>query len=139
MIVIDQRYSIPDEEIRFEVSRSGGPGGQHVNTTSTRVTLVFDLAASRALDEAAKSLIASRLPTRITVEGLLRVTVQKHRSQKLNREEAAERFADLLRGALEQRRPRRATKPSRGARAKRVDEKKIRGGVKKERTARYDE
>jgi len=139
MIVIDGKVSIPEEEIRFEVSRSGGPGGQHVNTSSTRVALVFDLVASRALDDAAKATIAARLATRISGEGLLRVTVQKHRSQKMNRDEAIERFAAILREALAERKPRRKTKPTAGSRAKRVDEKKKRGNIKKTRTARHDE
>ncbi|MBI2212987.1 MAG: aminoacyl-tRNA hydrolase [Acidobacteria bacterium] len=139
MIVIDEKLSIPEDELRFEASRSGGPGGQHVNTSSTRVTLVFDLEASRALDETAKSAIEKRLSTRISAEGLLRVSVQKHRSQRMNRDEAIERFASLLRAALEEQKPRRKTRPTAGAKARRVDEKKKRGGIKKMRTSRYDE
>lgn len=139
MIAIDDKVSIPDEEVRFEASRSGGPGGQHVNTSSTRVTLVFDLGASRALDDAMKAKIASRLSTRISGEGLLRVSVQKHRSQRMNRDEAVERFAALLREALAERKTRRKTKPSAGARAKRIEEKKQRGSIKKTRRSSYDE
>jgi ribosome-associated protein len=139
MIVIDASVSIPEDELRFEASRSGGPGGQHVNTSSTRVTLVFDVTASRALDDPAKARIAQRLSTRISAEGLLRVSVQKHRSQRMNRDEAVERFAALLREALEEQKPRRRTRPTAGSRAKRVDEKKKRGGIKKMRTSRYDE
>lgn len=139
MIVIDQRLSIPDDEVRFEATRSGGPGGQHVNTSSTRVTLVFDLVASRALDDVTKAVVARKLATRISGEGLLRVTVQKHRSQKMNREASVERFAELLREALTEPKPRRKTRPTAGARAKRVDEKKKRGGIKKTRMGRYDE
>jgi len=116
MIVIDGKVSIPGGEIRFGVSRSGGPGGQHVNTSSTRVALVFDLGASRALDDATKATIAARLSTRISGEGLLRVTVQKHRSQKMNRDEAVERFAALLREALVERKARRKTRPTAGSR-----------------------
>lgn len=139
MILIDHRLSIPDDEVRFEATRSGGPGGQHVNTSSTRVTLVFDLVASRALDDATKAVIARKLATRISGEGLLRVTVQRHRSQKMNREGAVERFAELLREALTEQKPRRKTRPTAGARAKRVDEKKKRGGIKKIRTGRYED
>ena len=139
MIVIDQCLSIPDDEVRFEATRSGGPGGQHVNTSSTRVTLVFDLVASRALDDATKAVIARKLATRISGEGLLRVTVQKHRSQKMNRDGSVERFAELLREALTEQKPRRKTRPTAGARAKRIDEKKKRGGIKKIRTGRYEE
>lgn len=139
MIEINGRVSIPDDEVRFEASRSGGPGGQHVNTSSTKVTLVFDLAGSRALDDAAKAKISRRLATRVSTEGLLRVSVQKHRSQRMNRDEAIERFAALVRGALAEQRPRRATKPSAGSKAKRVDEKKKRGNVKKNRAFRSDD
>ena len=139
MIVIDDSLSIPDDEVRFEVSRSGGPGGQHVNTSSTRVTLVFDLGGSRALSEPARATVARKLATRISSEGLLRVTVQKHRSQKMNRDEAVERFAALLREALAPVRLRRPTKPSAGSRARRVDEKKKRGTLKKVRKGKYEE
>ncbi len=139
MIVIDERLSIPEDEVRFEVSRSGGPGGQHVNTSSTRVTLVFDLPASRALDDAAKALILRRLATRISSEGLLRVTMQKHRSQKMNRDGAVERFAELLRDALTEQKPRRKTRPTAGSRARRIEGKKKRGDIKKTRTTRFDE
>ncbi|MGK2859087.1 MAG: alternative ribosome rescue aminoacyl-tRNA hydrolase ArfB [Thermoanaerobaculia bacterium] len=139
MIVIDDRLSIPDDEVRFEASRSSGPGGQHVNTSSTRVSLIFDLSASRSLDDATKARVARKLSTRISAEGLLRVTVQKHRSQKMNREAAMERFAELLRDALTEQKPRRKTRPTAGARARRVDEKKKRGGIKKIRTGRYED
>jgi ribosome-associated protein len=139
MIVVNERISIPDDEVRFEASRSGGPGGQHVNTSSTKVTLVFDLGGSRALDDAQKALIGRRLATRISAEGLLRVSVQKHRSQKMNRDEAVERFAALLGDALRQARPRRATRPTAGAKARRVDEKKKRGTIKRSRKAKFDD
>src|SRR3954453_10707281 len=100
MIPIDDNLAIPEEELSFATSRSGGPGGQNVNKLETRVTLRFDLAASPSLSEEQKSRLRERLSTRITRSGVLHVTAQKHRTQGANRDAALERFAELLREAL---------------------------------------
>jgi ribosome-associated protein len=125
--------ALPEEEISFVTSRSGGPGGQNVNKLETRVTLRFDLAASPSLSEEQRSRLRERLATRITRAGILHVTAQKHRSQAANREAALERFAELLREALREETPRRKTRVSRAAKQRRVDEKKRRGQRKQER------
>src|SRR5436853_3579933 len=100
MIDILPGISIPEDELRFAASRSGGPGGQNVNKVSSRVTLTFDIQASTALSEAHKRSIMSKLATRVNKDGVLRVISQRTRSQDLNRSDAIERFVDLLREAL---------------------------------------
>ncbi|MGD8433025.1 MAG: alternative ribosome rescue aminoacyl-tRNA hydrolase ArfB [Syntrophobacterales bacterium] len=133
MIQITDQLSIPQGELSFTASRSSGPGGQHVNKVSTRVTLSFDVANSPSLTPEQKELIFARLATRISKQGVLRVVSQKTRSQAANRELAFERFVQLLQQALEQRPERKPTKVPSAAKQKRVDEKKQRGKQKRER------
>ncbi|HEY4590035.1 MAG TPA: alternative ribosome rescue aminoacyl-tRNA hydrolase ArfB [Thermoanaerobaculia bacterium] len=135
MIPIDDTLAIPDEEVTFATSRSGGPGGQNVNKLETRVTLRFDLAGSTALSEEQKARLRERLATRITKDGVLQVTSQRHRSQAANRDAAVERFVELVQEALREEVPRKRTRPSRAAKARRLDEKKRRSGKKRERAA----
>jgi ribosome-associated protein len=136
MIEIADGLSLPDEEVSFATSRSGGPGGQNVNKLETRVTLRFDLAGSASLSEEQKARLRERLATRITRAGVLHVTAQKHRTQAANREAAQERFAELIREALREETPRRKTKVPRAAKRRRVDEKKRQGQRKQERSGR---
>lgn len=131
MILITDTLAIPEEEIHFEFSRSGGPGGQHVNTTSTRVTLRFDVAGSAGLDEDQKRRIAARLGTRMSKEGVLRVVAQASRSQWENRETALARFVLLLRGALARAKARRATQPTALARERRLQDKRLQSRTKR--------
>ena len=135
MVEIGTRLTIPDEEFSFEFSRSGGPGGQNVNKVSTRATLLFNVAGSPSLTDEQRSRIMNRLRTRITKAGVLRVTSQRHRTQRANREAAVERFAELLREALRSRRPRRKTRVPRSVKERRLQEKKRRGELKRRRGA----
>jgi ribosome-associated protein len=135
MIPITEDLSIPDEELGFKTSRSGGPGGQNVNKLETRVTLRFDLAGSPSLSEAQKDRLRQRLATRITKGGVLQVTAQRHRTQAANREAAVERFAELLRENLREEAPRKKTRPSRASRARRLEEKRRHSRRKRERAA----
>jgi len=135
MVEIHERLTIPDDELSFEFSRSSGPGGQNVNKVSTKATLLFDVAGSPSLTGEQRSRIMNRLRTRITKTGLLRVTSQRHRSQRANREAAVEKFSELVREALRTRRPRRRTKPPRAAKERRIQEKKQRGELKRRRGA----
>ncbi len=134
MIDVTAYLSIPEPEVTFTASRSGGPGGQHVNKVSSRMTLYFDVAASPSLSEAQKQRILSYLATRISKDGVLRVVSQKYRSQAANRTAATERFVTLLREALTPVSVRRKTAVSPAAKRRRLEEKKYRSRLKQQRT-----
>jgi ribosome-associated protein len=134
MIQVDDRFAIPEEELSFATSRSGGPGGQNVNKLETRVTVRLDLA-SASLDEDRRARIRERLGTRISRTGVLAVTSQRHRTQAANREAAVARLVELLRGALAEQAPRRPTRPGRAARARRLQAKRRQARRKRERAA----
>jgi ribosome-associated protein len=133
MIRITDQLSIPEDEFKFTASRSRGPGGQHVNKASTRVTLRFDLTNSPSLSPEEKQLLQERLPTRISKQGVLRVVSQKTRSQAANRKAALERFVELLQQGLELRPERKQLKIPSVVREKRIADKKHRGHLKRER------
>ena len=135
---INDRLSIPVDELEFTASRSGGPGGQHVNKVSSRVTLRFHVAGSPSLTDSQKRWIRERLATRIGKDGVLRVVCQANRSQAANRRQAGERFAELLRTALRRRKPRRKTVVSPAARRRRVESKRRWGRLKRERAGGDD-
>lgn len=112
-------------EIIFETSRSSGPGGQHVNKTETRVTLRFNVPQSNLLNDEQKALIAEKLKSHMTSDGDLLVSSQETRSQLRNKEICLERFYALLTYAFRRKPKRIATKPSKAAKQKRLDGKKI--------------
>ena len=124
--------SLPLAEIELRTSRSSGPGGQHANVTASRVEAVFDVAASGALNDAQKERVTARLGPRVTA------SAQDTRSQLRNRELALERLAARLAHALEVRRPRTATRPTKASRRRRLDSKKRRGDVKRDRRWKPD-
>jgi len=115
---------IPESEISVEYSRSGGPGGQHVNKTETKVTLRFSVPSSPSLPEAVKNKLMSRMRARLTKEGELLVSVDAHRERQRNMTLAYERMQALLRQALVEQKKRRPTKPSRGAKERRLKDKR---------------
>ncbi|MHB2024444.1 MAG: alternative ribosome rescue aminoacyl-tRNA hydrolase ArfB [Mycobacteriales bacterium] len=129
-IALRPGLTIPDRELDWAFSRSSGPGGQHVNTSDTRVSLSFDVAQSSALDGAARELIMHRLARRL-VNGRLTVTASEYRSQWRNREAAANRLAALLGEALRPAGlPRHPTRPTRASRERRLEAKRRHGQLK---------
>lgn len=138
MIEIRKDLFIPKEELSFTFSRSGGPGGQNVNKVSSRVTLWFDVGNSKSLSDEQKRKIVHELPTRINKQGILHVVSQKHRSQWENREDAVERFAELLRTALQRKRPRKKTKTPGWVKEERLLQKGRRSRLKAQRSKPVD-
>jgi len=127
---------IPATELRWRFSRSSGPGGQNVNTTDSRVELVFDLAGSQALPPLLKARALQRLDARL-VDGAVVIAASEHRSQWQNRVTAQRRLVELLQEALKPPPPpRRATKPTRGSRERRLAAKKQRSAIKGQRQGR---
>jgi ribosome-associated protein len=123
--------SIPEAELRWRFSRSGGPGGQGVNTTDSRVELVFDVTASTAFTEQQRERVLERLSRRL-VAGVVTVVASEYRSQLRNREAARSRLAAMLRDALAPDPPtRRPTRPSRAARERRLADKRRRMLIKR--------
>lgn len=127
--------SIPRTELQYRATRAGGPGGQHVNTSSTRIELLWDLNGSRAIDDEQRERLRTKLAPRLDSEGMVRVVSSEHRSQGQNREAADERLAALVRHALHVPKKRRATKPTRAAKEKRLSEKKRLSDKKRNRRA----
>ncbi|MDO9354695.1 MAG: alternative ribosome rescue aminoacyl-tRNA hydrolase ArfB [Solirubrobacteraceae bacterium] len=121
---INERLSLPIEEVLIRASRSSGPGGQHANVTSSRIEVVFDVRASATLDDWQRDRILERLGPTVTA------VAQETRSQRRNRDAALERLAERLAGALVVQRSRRATKPSRGAKERRLQAKRRTSGNK---------
>jgi ribosome-associated protein len=132
-IAVIPGVTIPRAEIEARASRAGGAGGQHVNTSSTRIELRWNVRQSRAIDDATKERIIDKLPTRVDADGTLRVVSSARRSQLQNREAAEARMAELVAGALHRDPPRRKTQPSRAAKLKRLEEKKRHSERKKNR------
>ncbi|WP_447968194.1 alternative ribosome rescue aminoacyl-tRNA hydrolase ArfB [Nitrospira sp. M1] len=133
-IRINDRLSIPERELVFTASRSGGPGGQHVNKVNSRMTLHFDIQNSSHLTRTQKNILWDSLSTRINATGIFRLDCQKHRMQSMNRAELIDRFATHLRTALLPKRFRVPTKISRAAKERRLDQKKRQGRIKKNRS-----
>ena len=138
-LTVSRKLEIPPHELKWRFSRSSGPGGQSVNTSDSRVELSVDVASSTAFTPLLRERALRRLADRL-VDGVLTVTASEHRSQLRNREAALARMADQLRAAIAPPRPpRKATKPSRAARQRRLDDKKHRGQIKRMRNRNTDD
>lgn len=138
LLAINDSLWIPRAELVYRATRSGGPGGQHVNTSSTRVELAWDVAGSPSLTDAQRSLIREKLANRISGEGVLQLSASEHRSQHQNREAVTERFVELVRQALVVPKKRKKTRPSKAAREARLHAKKHRSEVKRRRRSLED-
>ncbi len=121
---------IPGSELDESHSRAGGPGGQHVNTSSTRITLRWNVQESE-LPEPIRARLLERLGSRLTSDGELVVHASSNRSQLRNREEARERLAEIVRQALVRQKARRPTRPTKGSQKRRIQSKKQRGERKR--------
>ena len=130
MIEITSWLSIEDDELVERAARASGPGGQHVNKTSTAVELRFDVRGSPSLPEDVKHRLEKLAGSRLTLEGVLVLFAQGSRSQELNRQDARARLVDLIRKATEKPKPRRPTKPTYSSKLKRLEGKSKRSGVK---------
>lgn len=130
---VGPRLTIPGDELSLQFTRSRGPGGQNVNKVESRVELRWSLADSRALRDADRRWLLNRLASQLTQDGELIVTSERYRTQARNRADATDKLADLVRQALIRPKARRATRPSRGSIQRRLDAKKQRGEVKRQR------
>ena len=131
--MVNESVAIPRSELDVRVSRSSGAGGQHVNKTSSRVEIFWNIAASRAISDDERSRLLTKLASKLTTEGSIRVVASDMRSQSRNRELAEERLADLVRRALAIPRKRRPTRPTQASKEARLDEKKRRASKKRDR------
>jgi ribosome-associated protein len=132
-LIVRAGLVVPERELRWRFSRSGGPGGQSVNTSDSRVELSFDLLRSGVFPNSLRTRALQRLEGRL-VDGVVTVTASEHRSQLRNREAARRRLAQLLRAAVAPPpRRRRPTKPTAGSVRRRLDAKRRRGALKRDR------
>ena len=133
ILPINDDVFIPRAELTYSASRSGGPGGQHVNTSSTRVELAWNVSESPSLTEAQRERIREKLANRINGEGELLLVEGGSRSQHQNKEAVTERFVEILREALHVPKPRKKTRPPRAAKEERLQSKKRRSEIKRMR------
>ena len=124
MIQVTANVAIPDEELEWAYARSGGPGGQNVNKVASKATLRWAMAASTAVSPAVKDRVRIARPSQVTAEGELLIVSQKYRDQERNRQDCAEKLADMVRAALTPPKPRRPTKPTKGSKERRLGDKK---------------
>jgi ribosome-associated protein len=133
MLRVSGSCTIPDDELVIRVSRSSGPGGQHVNTSSSRVEVVFDVAASAALGPRQKARLLEKLGP------VVRVTASDERSQLRNKEVALQRLKEKLAAALHIDKPRVATRATKASKQRRLDAKRRTAQIKARRQGRYDD
>lgn len=128
-------FTIPRDEFVARATRSSGAGGQHVNKTSSRIQLSWDLGASSSLTDAQRERLLRKLASRLTADGVLTISVSDTRSQHRNREIAEERMSEVVNAALVVPKKRKATRPTRAAKEKRLDAKKLHSKKKQNRRA----
>jgi ribosome-associated protein len=136
MIRITAKISIDEREIAESFVRASGPGGQNVNKLSTAVQLRFDVRGSPSLPPEVAMRLEKLAGARLTREGVLIITAQRHRTQAANRQDALHRLLDLIRRAAVAPVPRRPTRPTAASRERRIESKKRRAGIKTQRRAK---
>jgi len=139
LLIVNHELSIPMAELGFRFSRSSGPGGQHVQKSSTRVELLFDVAQSPSLSEEQRAMIQQRLAGQLDSAGVLHLVAQTERSQLRNRQEVIERLRAVLSAALKRHKVRRPTRPTAAARERRLSAKRQRSHIKQIRRTIPDE
>ncbi len=132
-IAVTDSISIGEDELYESFVLASGPGGQNVNKVSSAVQLRFDVARSPSFDDTVRARLAALAGQRLTKDGVLVITARAHRSQERNRAEALERLVELIQRAAVPPKPRRATKPSRAVKRRRLEGKKIRSNLKRTR------
>jgi ribosome-associated protein len=137
-LIINETVSIPLSELVYTASRSSGPGGQHVNTSDTRIQVRWNVQETSALSEPERFRVLTKLASRLTEAGELILASDTHRSQRRNKEDVTERLAEMVAQALVRPKPRKKSKPTRAAREKRLDEKRKKSLTKKGRGKKYD-
>ena len=136
-LIITSRLVIPSRELKWRFSRSSGPGGQKVNKTNTRVEIVFNIEESKVLNDYQKKVLTKKLKTKL-VNNCICLAVQEERNQLLNRQIAIIRISSVIRNSLKNSsKVRKATKPSKASQNRRLDSKKKRGELKKNRQRKY--
>ena len=130
MIEVTDELSIEEDEIEIRHARASGPGGQHVNKTSTAIELRFDVRGSPSLPDAVRQRLERLAGNRLTLDGVLLLFAQEYRSQELNRQAAIERLVALIRQATETPKPRKKTRPTYASKLRRLQGKASRSGVK---------
>ena len=136
MLQITDNLAIPDDELVERFVRSSGPGGQNVNKVATAVELRFDIAGSKSLSEPVRERLLAKRDRRVTDAGVLVLNAQRFRTQERNREDARERLAAFIAAGLRAPKPRVATKPTRASKQRRLDEKRGRSTIKRQRSSR---
>jgi len=132
-LIVDERVTIPAEDISWTSTRSSGPGGQNVNKVASRVDLRFDLPGTRALDEATKARLRTQAKSYLDADGFIFIRSELTRDRLQNLRDSREKLRNLIARALVVPKKRKPTKPSRGAQARRMDDKRRQGEKKRDR------